>query len=1602
MKTMIIKGLLTALLVLGLLLSGCAMPPQNLPGMRDSAHMSQALATDIDNLKQVANEQGRVTAVIKLEGASLAGVRQERVVEELKRHSSDSQKRVVQFLDSIGATVLNTFWLTNAVLTELPVSILDDLPYHANVERIFENFRIELPQPVEDETATEPLSVDYTWGLEKIGAPEVWNTLNVTGSGIRVAVLDTGVDISHPDLAGKMWTDDPGDPTYPGGWIEFDLAGNIVEGSIPHDTDAHGTHCSGTVLGGDASGVAIGVAPDATMMHALTMPYGGGSFAMIIAALEWAMEPVDQYGDPAGTAAHVVSLSGGYYAYVDPFIEPVENMRAAGVVPVMAIGNGWEGSSGSPGNVYDAFGIGATDIHDNVAWFSSGEEIYWPASHPDPYVKPDFSAPGMSVYSSVPWGYAYASGTSMACPHVAGTIALMLDANPGLKVDEIHGILKDTAVWYDYYYPEQPCTRYGWGRIDAFQSVSVAILESGIEGYVTGADTGDPLKDARVSISETGQTRSTDDSGYYRFFLPPGTYNTTALAFGYYEDSVVADVLENTFTRQDFPLQPMPTGIITGNVTDGETGLPVEGATVTILGTPLSTNTSAEGQYSIQAPIGTYDVRAWAQGYRPGIVTDVNVEADDTAIVDFALDPVLATVAVLGDYQSQLIDLLIANDFWAEARSWDVIDDLADYHAVVINRPHDPGQSTFVDLLEAASNNEVGVVFTSSFPGSWESYGISLLQRHLGDPAGQWFEYGSGDVYYKVGEPHPLFEGWDPGEEIPIITGGWRDYAWFLGYSGYTIADIGSEHIGTQGNAVALNAYGDSLHVLLAGLAPQSDTNVPHWTDDAREIFIRGVLAAAGTMELDLVVATDILPAGVLDQEYIATLNAIGGNKPYTWNITDCDLPPGLNLDGETGVISGTPAEGGTFGFTAQVTDHEGLTATRELSIHIIEWTEFITDPEGDQFDGHGPDIVGIDYDRDETAVHLRIRTAEPIDPYDTVNYMWLDLDLDPSTGFVSPYPEIPTNDIGADAAALIIPGYLYGTLAEDLPLPLRGAGRQWPAANTMTPSSSVLQGVLLLWNPDYGWFDEAGGFQVLLDTDEIWFAIDLDMLDDDGLMSVVNIIGDLWGPTDVAPDEGHGITGEGPDLVIDAKWEEWIDEYEETYIVHYVIKNKGNEVAPANHETALKVDGLLLETNTVPLQLAPGEEYLGYFDTIVTISPPTDTITVCADFHGVVDELSDANNCRINVLIPETAWTQLIKDPAGDQFHGYGPDIVGIDFHLDEETISFRVRTAEPIEPHNIRNRMWLDLDMDPFSGYRSMSPYMPTNDIGADATAIIAPDHLYGAWEEELSLPINPYGREDRLQTGPVHPSSSPLIGELRLWDSYHRYFYHVGYFPVFLGTFYFWFSIPLDMLDDDGIMSVVNVIGNMQEFTDVAPNDRHGVTVPLEILTTDLPDGQYGIAYGAYLEATGGAIAHNWEIVDGALPGGLELDDAHGTIWGFPSEAGTFDFITRVTDVAGAEASASLSITIAPSVARAGCFIATAAYGTDSAEEINILREFRDAVLLPNALGARFVSFYYTASPPAADLISENEFLRTVVRVGFVDQIVRIVNWSHSLWS
>ena len=655
----------------------------------------------------------------------------------------------------------------------------------------------------------------------------------------------------------------------------------------------------------------------------------------------------------------------------------------------------------------------------------------------------------------------------------------------------------------------------------------------------------------------------------------------------------------------------------------------------------------------------------------------------------------------------------------------------------------------------------------------------------------------------------------------------------------------------------------------------------------------------------------------------------------------------------------------------------------------VLVWTECITDPVDDQFDGYGPDAVGVDFVLDDTTVYFRVRAAEPIDPADTADEMFLDLDLNPSTGYVSGDPYIPTNDIGADAIAIIFPDY-YGAMGDGWSLPLHtvGAERQLDS-NPLRAQSTGLRGELGLWNPDNGWFDYVGEFPVFTDTDDFWFAIPLDMLGDDGIMSVVDVLGDSWEPTDVAPNEGHGITGEGADLIIADKWEEWVNEDAGTYTVHYAVKNQGNVAAAGNHTAALSVDGDQLETRLVPVELGPGEDYEGAFDTIITLSEDLDEVSVCADVNDVIEELNEENNCRTNTVLQ---WAEFIIDPSGDQFYGYGPDIVGADFYRDETDVYFRIRAADTLNPY-VTNIMWLDLDLDDSTGYVSDYSEEPTNDIGADAVAFIHPTGMYGVAAEKWSLPLLMASGELQVEGDSTQALAPGLEGDLLVWDPYYESFDYVGSFSVVTDTDYFQFVIPLDMLDDDGVMGAVDVIGDYFESTDAAPNEGHGVigecstvitqdatsitrnsaTLNLAYTLGDFSDIELRFAFKKKASTT-------WWYSDWESD---PTDDTYATELTGLSALTIYEFKAQLRFGSSVIEGDTLQFTTLSS--GGGCFIATAAYGTPMAGDVQVLRDFRDEYMLSNAAGRACVELYYRFSPPIADFITGHPGLKPVVRAG-----------------
>jgi subtilisin family serine protease len=334
------------------------------------------------------------------------------------------------------------FWLVNALGAQATPAEVRALADDPAVERVALDLPVRAAEAVGSEADVQatpfPDAGAGDWGLDAIGARSVWSAYGLTGAGVRVGSIDTGVNAAHPDLAGKVV-----------GWRDF------VNGRpAPYDDNGHGTHTVGTMVGGSAGGSPIGVAPGARVVVAKAMNANGvGAGSNLLAAAQWMTDPD---GNPA-TADYPSVINGSWTTgdANDPwFRDMVRQWIALGIVPVFAAGNGGPGAGtvGSPASYPESVAVGAIDQSPALAAFSARGPILWrdlDGSGPAPgtvITKPDLVAPGVGITSSVGSGYLAYSGTSMASPHVAGVVALMRQAAPDLGALQVEDILRRTAT----------------------------------------------------------------------------------------------------------------------------------------------------------------------------------------------------------------------------------------------------------------------------------------------------------------------------------------------------------------------------------------------------------------------------------------------------------------------------------------------------------------------------------------------------------------------------------------------------------------------------------------------------------------------------------------------------------------------------------------------------------------------------------------------------------------------------------------------------------------------------------------------------------------------------------------------------------------------------------------------------------------------------------------------------------------------------------------------------------------------------------------------------------------------------------------------------
>jgi subtilisin family serine protease/photosystem II stability/assembly factor-like uncharacterized protein len=288
--------------------------------------------------------------------------------------------------------------------------------------------------------------------VPQIGAPTVWDG-GYDGTGIVVAVLDTGIDATHPDLAGAVVD-----------------AFNFTNSPSETDRHGHGTHVASIVAGSGAAsgGARKGVAPGAGLLNGKVLADNGfGSTSWIIAGMEWAAR--DKGADIVSMSLASVSTDGS-----DPMSQAVDSLTSAyGTLFVAAAGNAGPRAEtvAAPGAASAALTVGAVDKSDGLAGFSSrGPRVG------DFAIKPDITAPGVSIVAARASGtslgtpvddlYTQASGTSMATPHVAGAAALLAQRRPDWDPAELKAALVTTAEPGPYSIYQQ-----GGGRVDVARAV---------------------------------------------------------------------------------------------------------------------------------------------------------------------------------------------------------------------------------------------------------------------------------------------------------------------------------------------------------------------------------------------------------------------------------------------------------------------------------------------------------------------------------------------------------------------------------------------------------------------------------------------------------------------------------------------------------------------------------------------------------------------------------------------------------------------------------------------------------------------------------------------------------------------------------------------------------------------------------------------------------------------------------------------------------------------------------------------------------------------------------------------------------------------------
>jgi len=514
--------------------------------------------------------------------------RRRNLVRALKLTASSTQgplRRLLQTRRNQGRVQkFESLWITNGFSVTTTTAVIDELAQNPYVLSI-----------TPDDLEIVPAFATPEINITNINAPALWN-MGYTGQGIVVANMDSGVDVNHPELSTR----------WRGGansW--FDPYGQHP--TTPTDLNGHGTWTMGTMVGGDAGGTTVGVAPDAQWIAVKIFNDSGGSTATAIhQGFQWLLDPD---GNPdTDDAPDVVNNSwtlatSGCNLDFEP---DLQSLRAAGILPVFAAGNygPFSNTSRSPANNPSAFPVGNLNDNNTNIYSTSSRGPSSCSGWTGPY--PKIVAPGVTIRTTDLFGgYYNPTGTSLAGPHVAGGLALLLSAYPDLTAAEQENALINSAV--DLGTIVGPDNTFGYGRLDLL----AAFNSLGTSPTTTATPTSTSIPSTATSTPTNAQVASTSTSTATQTSTFTATATSTSTPANTPTSTTTGTHTSTPIATRTFT--STPTATQTATATSTNTSVPATSTPTNTPVLPTATATPSRTPTSTSTPTGTATTNSTAQ-----------------------------------------------------------------------------------------------------------------------------------------------------------------------------------------------------------------------------------------------------------------------------------------------------------------------------------------------------------------------------------------------------------------------------------------------------------------------------------------------------------------------------------------------------------------------------------------------------------------------------------------------------------------------------------------------------------------------------------------------------------------------------------------------------------------------------------------------------------------------------------------------------------------------------------------------------------------------------------------------------------------------------